>query len=71
MTISIRLSPEEARELAALAKKTGRSKSMILREAFRQSRSAKADARKQRALALAGSLSGASDLSEREGFRKR
>ncbi|MBM3837112.1 MAG: CopG family transcriptional regulator [Verrucomicrobia bacterium] len=71
MTISIRLSPEEARELAALARKTGRSKSEILRDAFRQSRSGKSDIRRQRALALAGSLSGASDLSQREGFGKQ
>ncbi|MBI4657611.1 MAG: CopG family transcriptional regulator [Verrucomicrobia bacterium] len=71
MTISIRLSAEEARELAALAKRTGRSRSEILREAFRKSRSAKPDARRQRALALAGSLSGVRDLSEREGFGKR
>jgi predicted transcriptional regulator len=71
MTLSIRLTADEARSLEALARRTGRSKSEIVREAFRQSRSAKSDSRKQAALALAGTLSGPRDLSEREGFGRR
>ncbi|MGD0814219.1 MAG: ribbon-helix-helix protein, CopG family [Verrucomicrobiota bacterium] len=45
MTLSIRLTSDEARALNALACRTGRSKSDVVREAFRRS-----------ALALAGTL---------------
>lgn len=71
MTLSIRLTADEARALEALARRTGRSKSEIVREAFRRSRSVKGDSRRQAALALAGTLSGPRDLSEREGFGRR
>jgi Arc/MetJ-type ribon-helix-helix transcriptional regulator len=68
MTLSIRLTADEAHILNELARRTGRSKSEIVREAFRQSRSIKGDSRRQAALELAGTLSGPRDLSEREGF---
>jgi predicted transcriptional regulator len=71
MTLSIRLTADEARALDALARRTGRSKSEIVREAFRRSRSARGDSRRQAALAIAGTLSGPRDLSEREGFGGR
>ncbi len=66
MTLSIRLSDQEARELAALARKTGRSKSEVVREAFRRSRLAGRNEKRQKALAFAGTLSGPPDLSSRE-----
>lgn len=71
MTLSIRLTDEESRILESLAKRTGRSKSEIVREAIVRARPAKGDARRDAALALAGSLSGPRDLSAREGFDRR
>ena len=71
MTLSIRLTAHEARILEMLAKRTGRSKSDIVREAIARARPAKGDARRDMALSLAGSLSGPRDLSTREGFGKR
>jgi predicted transcriptional regulator len=70
MTLSIRLTTEEGRALETLARRTGRSKSEIVREALQRTRTA-GDARRQKALALAGSLSGSRDLSQREGFGPR
>ncbi|HKI70374.1 MAG TPA: ribbon-helix-helix protein, CopG family [Verrucomicrobiae bacterium] len=71
MTLSIRLTAKEARALEALAKRTGRSKSEIVRDALQRVRSTQTDARRETALALAGSLSGPRDLSRREGFGPR
>jgi len=71
MTLSIRLTPGEARLLETLAKRTGRSKSEIVREAIARARPARGDPGREAALALAGSLSGPRDLSSREGFGKR
>jgi Arc/MetJ-type ribon-helix-helix transcriptional regulator len=71
MTISIRLTDKEAGILEGLVRRTGRSKSEIVREAIVRTRPAKGDPRREAALALAGSLSGPRDLSTREGFGKR
>lgn len=71
MTLSLRLPAEEGRALETLARKTGRSKSEIVREALRRARDAGGDPRRQKALALAGALSGPRDLSKREGFGPR
>ena len=71
MTLSIRLPEEEGRALESLARKTGRSKSEIVREALWRASSSKGDPRREKALALAGSLSGPRDLSRREGFGSR
>jgi predicted transcriptional regulator len=71
MTISIRLTNEEARILETLARRTGRSKSDIVREAIVHARPAGGNARREAALALAGSLSGPRGLSAREGFGRR
>ena len=71
MTLSIRLTEEEARELAALARSTGRSKSDIVREAFRRARLVGPNQKRKKALAMAGALSGPPDLSKREGFGTR
>ena len=71
MTLSIRLTADEARILETLARRTGRTKSEIVREAIQRTRALKGDARRQAALSLAGSLAGPRDLSTREGFGKR
>ena len=71
MTLSIRLTSEEARFLETMARRTGRSKSEIVREAIARTRPAKGDRRRELALSLAGSLSGPADLSSREGFGKK
>ena len=71
MTLSIRLTTEEGRALETLARRTGRSKSEIVRDALHRNRAVGGDARRQKALALVGSLSGAPDLSKREGFGPR
>lgn len=62
---------DEGRALEALARRTGRSKSDLVREALRLARATKGNARRQAALSLAGSLSGPRDLSTREGFGPR
>ena len=71
MTLSIRLNNQEARLLESLARRTGRSKSNLVREAISRARPAKSDPRRDLALSLAGSLSGPPDLSTREGFAKK
>jgi len=71
MTLSIRLTAHEARTLETLAKRIGRSKSDIVREAIARARPLKGDARRDAALSLADSLSGPRDLSSQEGFGKR
>ena len=71
MTLSIRLTTEEGRVLETLARRTGRSKSDIVRDALQRTSAATGDVRRQKALALAGSLSGSRNLSKREGFGSR
>jgi predicted transcriptional regulator len=71
MTLSIRVTEKEARTLETLSKRTGRSKSEIVREAIRNVRKDKADIRRETLLAATGSLSGPRDLSSREGFGAR
>lgn len=71
MTLSIRLTAEESQTLEKLARQTGRSKSEIVRHALQRIGTSSGDARRQKALALAGSLSGPRNLSEREGFGPR
>ena len=71
MTISIRLTDKEAGILETLSRRTGRSKSQIVRDAIARARPAKSDSRREAALALAGSLSGPRNLSTREGFGKQ
>lgn len=65
-TLTIRLTAEEQRWLAATAKKTGKTRSAILHDQLRLARSP------QKFRHLIGAIEGGpNNVSEREGFRRR
>jgi predicted DNA-binding protein len=66
-TISIRLPEETNRRLEERSRKTGRSRSALVKEALEQSLKPESKA----FMALAGSIEGAPDLSQRKGFAKK
>ena len=63
-TISVRIPDSTHQRLEARVRQTGCSRSVIVKEALEQSLASESKA----FLRLAGSLEGASDLSERKGF---
>lgn len=65
-TLTIRLTTEENRWLNAVAKRTGKTRSAVIRDQLRAARSP------QKFRHLVGAISGGpSDLSERRGFRRK
>jgi hypothetical protein len=65
-TITVRLTEDLAKWLAGTAKRTGLPQGRIIREQLERMRAAE----KQSFLKLAGSLSGAPELSSRKGFSR-
>ncbi len=65
-TITVRLTRELAEWLARTAKKTGMAQGKIIREQLERARNSE----RQRFLRLAGTVSGARDLSTRKGFSR-
>jgi len=66
-TISIRLSEGTSQRLEERARKTGRSRSAIVKDALEQS----LEPEPRAFMALAGSIEGAPELSQRKGFAKK
>jgi len=66
-TISIRLPDDTSQRLEERARRTGRSRSAIVKEALEQSLQPEPKA----FMALAGSIEGAPTLSSRKGFAKK
>ncbi|MFO8027995.1 MAG: ribbon-helix-helix domain-containing protein [Opitutales bacterium] len=66
-TISVRLPEETSRRLEEQARQSGRSRSAIVKEALEQS----LQSRTKTFMALAGTIEGAPDLSQRKGFAKK
>ena len=66
-TVSIRLPEKTSQRLAERVQKTGRSRSEIVREVLDESLQAEPRA----FMALAGSIEGAPNLSQRKGFAKK
>jgi predicted transcriptional regulator len=65
-TITVRLTDDLAEWLASRAKKTGLARGKIIREQLDKARASE----QQRFLRLAGTVSGARDLSARKGFSR-
>lgn len=66
-TISVRIPDSTNEQLEARVRQTGRSRSVIVKEALEQS----LESEIKEFMHLAGSLDGAPDLSSRKGFAKQ
>jgi len=66
-TISVRLPKETSQRLEERARKSGRSRSAIVKEALEQS----LQNQPKPFMRLAGTIEGAPDLSQRKGFAKK
>jgi len=66
-TISIRLPEDTKQKLEDRVRRTGRSRSAIVKEALEQSLEPEPKA----FMAMAGSIDGAANLSQRKGFAKK